>query len=47
MQLTTEQDVFIVKTYYKTSTRYLEVRKAFREEFQRKTHQQKGQYGRT
>ena len=41
MQLLTEQRVFVVKTFYNTSS-YLEA-----EDFQRKTHQQIGQYGET
>ena len=45
MQLITEQRVVVVKTYYKTSC-YLKVKEAFRKKkFQRKTHQQLGQYG--
>ena len=35
MQLTTEQRVFAVKTYYKTSS-YLEVKKTFRRKFSEK-----------
>ena len=46
MQLTTEQRVFVVKTYYKTSS-YLEVKEGFHRSFQRKNHQQIGQYGKT
>ena len=44
MQLITEQRVVVVKTYYKTSC-YGKVNEAFRKNFQSKTHQQIGQYG--
>ena len=46
MQLTTEQRVLAVKTFYKTSS-YLKVKEVSVEDFQRKTHQQIGQYGKT
>ena len=41
-QLTTEQRVFVVKAYYKSRS-YLEVKEVSAKDFQRKTHQQKGQ----